>query len=251
MDAVKEVRTVRAKDGLRIEFDHYKGGHEKIIVIAHGFYNSKASSLLQELGQCLLGKYDVAIMDFRGHGKSGGLFHWASKEPMDLEAVLRCLRPDYQKIAVIGFSFGAGIGMIVAGTTGLIDNLIFVSGPSEFKRIDFRWWELDIDNDIIFNLGPGGRGKGVRPGPFWHPKIQPMDIVEKLSVPVCYIHGDADWTIKPWHAQVLYERTPTRKHLRILEGGPHAEYLMRKHKQQFVGEIKVWLEQTFEQEDGA
>ncbi len=245
MDAVKEVRTVRAEDGLRIEFDHYKAGHEKLVVIAHGFYNSKESLLLQDLGQSLLDSCDVAIMDFRGHGKSGGLFHWASKEPMDLEAVLGCLRPDYHRIAVIGFSFGAGIGMIVAGTTDLMDNLVFVSGPSEFKKIDFRWWELDVDNDIMFNLGPGGRGKGVRPGPFWHPKIQPIDIVEKLSVPVCYIHGDADWTIKPWHAQALYEKTPARKSLKIIHGGPHAEYLMRKHKEQFVGEIKAWLDQTF------
>ncbi len=245
MGVVKESRIVQTEDKLKIEFDHYKAGQKKLIVIAHGFYNSKSSPLLQELGQKLLDQYDIAIMDFRGHGKSGGLFHWASKEPMDLEAVLRYLRPDYEKIAVIGFSFGAGIGMIVAGTTDLMDNLIFVSGPSEFHKIDFRWWELDVENDIIFNLGPGGKGKGARPGPFWQPKVQPLDIVGSLAVPVCYIHGDEDWTIKPWHAQTLYEKTPTQKHLKILQGGPHAEYLMRKHKNEFLGEIRSWLDQTF------
>lgn len=244
-DVTKETKTVQAKDGTSIEYDHYKKGHSRAIVIAHGFYNSKQSGLLQDLGKELWDRYDVIIMDFRGHGKSRGLFHWASKEPMDLRAVLRDIRDDYQNICVIGFSFGAGISMIVAATTNLIDNLIYVSGPAEFKKIDFRWWELDVENDIIFNFGEGRKGKGVRPGPFWLPKKQPIKLLKRLKVPVCYIHGDEDWTIKPWHSEKLYEKTVTQKRLKIIKGGPHAEYLMRKHKDEFIKEIKLWLNDTF------
>jgi pimeloyl-ACP methyl ester carboxylesterase len=201
--------------------------------------------LLQDLGQSLIAEYDVVIMDFRGHGKSRGLFHWASKEPMDLESVLRDVHNDYEKICTIGFSFGAGISMIVAATTDLIDNLIYVSGPAEFKKIDFRWWELDVENDIIFNLGEGGKGKGVRPGPFWFPKKQPIKIVGKLTIPIFYIHGEEDWTIKPWHSEKLYEKTTAQKRLKIIKGGPHAEYLMRKNKDEFVSAIKLWFNDTF------
>lgn len=243
-DLLKETKRVRAEDGVFIEYDHFKNGHANLAVIAHGFYNSKQSKLLQDMGQSLLDEYDVIIMDFRGHGKSRGFFHWASKEPMDLEAVLKDVRGDYQKICVVGFSFGAGISMIVAATTDLIDNLIYVSGPAEFKKIDFRWWELDVENDIVFNLGKGGKGKGVRPGPFWLPKKQPIKMLKQLRVPVFYIHGGEDWIIKPWHSEKLYEKTTVKKKLRVIKGGPHAEYLMRKHKEEFISEIKSWLNDT-------
>ena len=243
---LKETKTVEAKDGIVIAYDHYQAGHSNVIVIAHGFYNSKDSVLLQDLEKSLIDEYDVIIMDFRGHGKSRGLFHWASKEPLDLRAVLRNVRDDYEKIGVIGFSFGAGISMIVAAATNLIDNLIYVSGPAEFKKIDFRFWELDVENDIIFNLGEGGKGKGVRPGPFWLPKKQPVKLLKRLKVPVFYVHGGRDWTIKPWHSQTLYEHTPGTKRLKIIEGGPHAEYLMREpYKDEFVSSIKTWLNDTW------
>ncbi len=245
MDVKKETKTVQAKDGTLIEYDHYRSGHSRLVLIAHGFYNSKQSPLLQDLGQSLTDQYDVVIMDFRGHGKSRGFFHWASKEPMDLEAVLRDVRNEYQKICVIGFSFGAGISMIVAAKTDLIDNLVYVSGPAEFKKIDFRLWELDIENDIVFNLGKGGQGKGVRPGPFWMPKEQPVKVVSKLTAPVFYIHGIDDWVIQPWHSQDLFEKTLVQKRLKIIENGPHAEYLMRKNKEEFVAAIKSWLNDTF------
>lgn len=244
MTVKMETKTVQSKDHVSIEYDHYQNGHADLVLIAHGFYNSKQSELLQELGRGLADRYDVVIMDFRGHGKSRGLFHWASKEPMDLEAVLRDVRSQYKKICVIGFSFGAGISMIVAATTDLIDNLIYVSGPAEFKRIDFRWWELDFENDILFNLGPGAKGKGARPGPFWLPKQQPIKLVKTLRVPIFYIHGDQDWTIKPWHSQKLFELTTGVKRLKIISGGPHAEYLMRKHKEEFLSGIRTWLEET-------
>ena len=182
---------------------------------------------------------------FGGHGKSSGFFNWASKEPIDLEAVLREVRSDYKKICAIGFSFGAGISMIVATTTDLIDSLIYVSGPAEFKKIDFKVWELDFENDIIFNLGEGGKGKGARPGPFWLPKKQPIKIVSDLNIPVFYIHGDKDWTIKHWHAEKLYEKTTGKKDLKIIKGGPHAEYLMREpFKEEFISDIKGWLKAT-------
>ena len=64
-EVIKETKVVKTKDNVSIEYDHYKKGHENLIVIAHGFYNSKESILLQDLGNTLLDEYDVVIMDFR------------------------------------------------------------------------------------------------------------------------------------------------------------------------------------------
>jgi len=102
---------VTTQDKQKIHLDHYEYCHDAVVIIAHGFFNSKGSVLLKELGKELSDGYDVIIMDFRGHGESKGLFYWTTKEYLDLEAVLKFARERYKKIGVIGFSLGAGFSV--------------------------------------------------------------------------------------------------------------------------------------------
>jgi len=236
---------IRTTDGQQIAFNHYENGHDKVVIIAHGFFNSKDAALLCELSDALSDQYDVINMDFRGHGKSSGLFYWTSKEYLDLEAVLHYAKQSYDKAGVIGFSLGAATTLIAASRSDLIDSVVAVSAPTEFWKIEYRLWELNVENDIMYNwFGRGKVGKKVLPGPFWLKKYKPIDIVEKIQCPVFYIHGEIDWLIKPWHSQALHEKTKAQKHLAIIKGGLHAEYLVRKSKTEFVGLIRTWLKET-------
>ncbi len=244
-----QTHQVKTSDGQTVCFDHYARGHTNVIIIAHGFFNSRKSVLLKALGESLLDSYDVIIMDFRGHGDSPGLFYWTTKEYLDLEAVLKWSASRYSQIGVIGFSLGAATSIITAAKTNLITSLVSVSGPTTFERIDYRFWELDIENDIFFNLGEKGRtGKGVRLGPFWLKKERPIDLVSELTVPIFFIHGESDWLIKPNHSRELYDHTNPniKKRLTMIKNGPHAEYLMResKNKKEFVALIREWFAQT-------
>jgi pimeloyl-ACP methyl ester carboxylesterase len=241
---------VKTQDGQKIAFDHYENGHDKVVIIAHGFFNSKDAVLLKDLGHELGNEYDVIIMDFRGHGKSGGLFYWTSKEYLDLEAVLEYAKKSYGKIGLIGFSLGAATSMITASRAAFRDHvssLIAVSGPSEFWKIEYRFWEIDVENDILYNwFGRGKAGKRVLPGPFWQKKDRPIDCAAKIKCPVFYIHGEADWLIKPWHSEAQFKNTKSKKKLAVIKNGPHAEYLMRssKNKAETVGLIKDWFKET-------
>ena len=78
----------RTTDHVEIAYDRYRQGHRQAVVLAPGFFNSKQSLLLQELARELADTADAVILDFRGHGQSGGLYHWAAKEAMDLEGRL-------------------------------------------------------------------------------------------------------------------------------------------------------------------
>ncbi len=237
------------EDRCKIFFDHYPSGHKSLIVVAHGFFNSKDARLLKELGRALSDQYDVVIMDFRGHGKSEGLFYWTTKEYLDLEAVLAWARPQYQKIGVIGFSLGAAISLITAARTDSIDSLVAVSSPAEFEKIEYRFWELDMGSDVFYNLvGEGRFGKGVKPGPFWLKKNKPIELVEKIKAPVFYIHGEADWLIKPWHSQELFRKTKSPKKLTIIKNGPHAEYLILKNKNETVELLHNWFNETLKED---
>lgn len=232
-------------DQHKIYYDHYKNNHKEVVIIAHGFYNSKQSALLKELAQSLTDEYDVIAFDFRGHGKSEGAFCWTSKEYLDLSAVLEYAHSKYNKIGVIGFSLGAATSIITATKTDLIDSLVCISAPTDFDKIDYHWWELDVENDLVYGfIGKGGKGKGVKPGPFWEEKEKPIDLVKKIKVPILYIHGDSDWVIKPWHSKELYKNTSSEKELMIIEKGPHAEYLIRKNKDKVIQSIRQWFEKT-------
>ena len=230
--------TLPSSDGIVLSYRHTTNNHGAVVVVAHGFYDSKDSTLSRKLEQGLVSDYDVFLFDFRGHGKSTGLFTWTSQEGADLEAVLKHLKSRYKKIGLIGFSMGGSIGMNVLAGSDEVDSFVCVSAPSDVSKIDYKLWELDPENEII------RKGKGVRPGPFWLDKQKPIDSVTKVRAPILYIHGTKDWLVKPWHSQALYDNTPGRKKIVSIEGGPHAEYLMLKYSGEFLTEIKNWFSET-------
>lgn len=236
------------QDRNRIAYEHYDGGRNQVIIIAHGFFVSKASPLLKSLKDKLVDIYDVIMFDFRGHGKSEGLFSWTAKEGFDLKAILGYARKKYKRVGLIAFSLGASISINVLADCDSVDSFICVSAPSELRKIEFRFWELDLENDVFYNLGEGKTGKGVRLGPFWLKKQKPIEAIKKIKCPVLYIHGDKDWVVGSGHSKRLYENTKTRKEIKIIEGGPHAEYLLRKGLQNMVKLIKEWFWETIGEE---
>ena len=201
--------------------------------------------LLKQLGESLTNEYDAILFDFRGHGQSKGFFYWTAKEYLDLLAVVELASKSYEKIGLIGFSLGDATSIIAASKTMSIDSIVVISAPSDLARIDYRFWELDVKNDLFYNLfGEGKHGKGVRLGPFWYKKEKPLELVKITGIPIFYIHGDADWIIRHWHSEELYKNTAAFKRLSIIKHGPHAEYLFKEHKDQMLSLIRKWFNET-------
>jgi pimeloyl-ACP methyl ester carboxylesterase len=238
--------TLTTVDHQKISYHHFKNGCPAVIIIAHGYYNSKQCLILLQLAQALEGEYDIFMFDFRGHGKSSGLFTWTSREGVDLGAVLDFITPQYSKRGLIAFSMGASISINVLANDQRVDSFICVSAPSDISKIDYWVWALDWKGDVAYTLlTPQGRiGKGVRPGPFWLTKQRPIDNVGKITIPIMFIHGSRDWVIRPWHSEALYQKAGGMKKITFIKNGPHAEYLMRDYSEQFVAEVKNWFRDT-------
>ncbi|MBD3380232.1 MAG: alpha/beta fold hydrolase [Candidatus Omnitrophica bacterium] len=224
---------LRTKDGERIAYRHFreKGRNGRVAVIAHGFFNCKDSFLLTGLAGEIFSFMDVFAFDFRGHGESSGLYTWTSREHQDLIAVLDHLRGAYGKIEIVSFSLGASVSINVLsrGNFG-VESMVCVSAVCDLRRIDWRPWKIDWENDVMYAFcsAEGRKGKGARIGPWWLEKPVPLESVSGTRVPVHYIHGDSDPVVGPGHSAALMERTPAGGELSIIEGGPHAEYLLRK-----------------------
>ena len=234
-------------DNQQIAYKYYCKGNEKVVVIVHGFFNSKDSELLSQLGEKLSDKYDVFMFDFRGHGESSGAFTWTSNESNDLNSVLDFLKDKYTRTAVIGFSFGGSTSInVLAEGKYKVDSFVSISAPSDLDKVDYKWWQLDWENDIVYSLltRDGWQGKGVKIGAWWLDKQNPIDNVGELTMPVLYIHGDRDWVVGAWHSENLYENTRTEKDIIVIKEGSHAEYLLRKHGDKTYTAINDWLEKT-------
>lgn len=232
-------------DKQKIAYNHYENGHNRAIIIVHGFYNSKDAILLQSLKDSLLDKYDVIMFDFRGHGKSSGLFSWTAKERLELEEILAYAKAKYTVIGLIGFSMGAGTAINVLADNDIVDSMIAISAPSDVGKIEYQFWKLNFQGDFLYTFGKEGRiGRGVRPGPFWLKKTKPIDGVGKVNCPILYIHGEKDWVIHYQHSQRLYEQTKSRKQINIIKNGTHAEYLIRDNPREMIGLIRSWFATT-------
>ncbi len=236
---------VLTTDNKKIKYDHYLNGHSQVIILAHGFYNSKQAVLFKQMAADLSDAYDVIVFDFRGHGESEGVFTWTAREPKDLEAVVDYAHKSYQKVGVVGFSLGAASSLILAAQSDKITSLIAVSPPTKFRQVDFHFWKMGMAENIVYNTFQEGRiGKGVRPGLLWHKKTHPINVVDQIQTPTMFVHGQEDWLILPGHSKKLYEKAKCQKQLNIVEGGTHAEYLYRSDKEGIMDMFKEWFQLT-------
>jgi len=236
------------EDDVRIAFDHYINGFDKVIIIAHGFNLNKDVFAIKKIAEFLSKEYDVITFDFRGHGKSADFFTWTALEERDLSAVTEYAKSEgYKKIALLGLSLGAAVAIIHSSHNKDVDNVISVSAPSDIWKINFRVWEPQVKKEIELNMSYKVNGKGMRPGNPLIAKIKPINVVQKISPrPILFIQGSDDWLIKKEHGEKLFEKAKEPKQIETIKGAGHAENIFIKFPEEFENICKNWLKKTFQ-----
>ncbi len=234
-------KTVSTLDGVRIAVDCYQQvGRITAVIICPGFFQSKDTATFQRMSQTFAGEHDVLAMDFRGHGRSTGLYTFSAREGADLDAVLNFARARYQRIGLLGFSMGGAIAInAIRRHQDAVQSLIAVSAPCAFDEIEFKWWTAEAMRTGARGLEAGA---GCRPGNPLLTKERPIDTIQTLKlVPMLFIHGTHDVIVGVDHSRRLHAAAQEPKRLEIIERGGHAEALFRDDPQRFTRIVHEWF----------
>jgi len=232
---------LKTKDKVDIAINCYNAGHDEVVVVAPGWCMTKDSDTFCRISDMFAKNFDVITFDFRGHGKSGGMYTFTSKELMDMDCVVRFARKNkYKKIYLAGFSLGAAIALIYASKSRFIDNVIAVSAPTDFDKIENQMWKKEAWGETFkkFELG---RFASIRPYPIPLDKIKPIDIVDKIKAPILFIAGEKDPTVHAWHTKELYNKAICKKEYKEYKNGCHAEDLFLHFEDDFTKLCLDWL----------
>ena len=205
---------------------------------------TKDSDAFMRISEMFAKHYDVISFDFRGHGKSGGLYTFMAHEIIDMDAVVRFARQcNYKKIYLAGFSLGAGVAVVYAAKSIFIDKVIAISVPADFDRIENQMWKKEAWGETFqkFELS---RFLSIRPNPVPQKKLKPIDIIDKLKVPTLFIAGEKDPTVHAWHTKELYEKANCQKKYKEYKNGCHAEDLFLHFEEDFTTLCLDWLKEN-------
>lgn len=201
---------------------------------------TKDSKSFSDLAESLSSWHDVVVMDFRGHGKSGGFYTFTEKEVNDLKAVVNFAKERYEKVYLMGFSLGGALVVLHGALVGNVDKIIAVSAPSDFDKIENKMWHPNAWIPTFRKFEPK-RWVSVRPSPKIGKKIKPVDVVDKINVPTLFIAGEKDVTVYPWHTESLYEKAICEKKYILFEDCIHAEDIFIKEPEKFIQACEAWL----------
>ncbi|MBQ4124203.1 alpha/beta fold hydrolase [bacterium] len=232
---------IKSKDKIDIAINHYEKGRGNVVIIAPGWCMTKDSAAFRQIAEFFAQCFDVISFDFRGHGKSGGMYTFTATEIMDMDAVVRFARKkQYKKIYLIGFSLGAAISIIYASKSILVDKVIAVSAPTDFELIENKMWKKEAWAET-FKKFEANRFLSIRPYLIPMKKIKPIDIIEKIKVPTLFIAGEKDPTVCSWHTKKLYDKALCTKKYKSYENGCHAEDLFLHFPEDFSKLCLDWF----------
>lgn len=225
--SVDQVR-VQTADGVELRGIHLTGAAGgPVFVIGHGFINSISKASTRSVIDGFAGFGAVIALDFRGHGRSGGLGSVGRDEVLDVDAAVAfAIAQGYRPVHSVGFSMGASIALRHAAL-GIrpVDTVVAVSSPSRWyirESAPMRRVHWLLENP----LGPAvGRLLGVRLGLPWPVIPQtPLEVIDRIApTPLLLVHGTADHYFSPAHAVALHGASGRHASLWIESGMGHAE----------------------------
>ena len=197
-----------------------------VLILLHGFGTAKADLL--DMSQAFHGRmpYHLALIDFRGHGESGGRrISFGFREVLDVQAVLSFVKQDaaLKELPVVcyGISMGGAIAILAAARFQQINAVVTDSAYADLgKAIAMAiWMAYHIPRFFLGQLVLWGTQ--VRLGCRLL-SLSPVRCVGRIAPrPILVIHGTGDRTVPPDEADALFRAAGDPKELWLVPGAEH------------------------------
>lgn len=243
-------RRLRAADDTPIAYTWWRRPSAELLILAPGFWRTRlARENLFLASHYVRRGYDVAALDFRGHGDSGGAYSFGAFEGLDLKAVIDQLvgegRP-YARFAVLGLSLG---GSIAAATLGQFPHLpcralAMISSPADLKTLRPRPWSAGARKQV--SLRKAVQMPRMSAGA---PFARRQDVAESLAtllIPKLIITAEGDWLVAPSHGRLLAQAAaPPVDYVHLdLPGDLHADALVKYVPLRLLRVLDRWFSQN-------
>ena len=216
--------TLESFDGLKLHAKHFSPAENsnRWAILVHG-YGRDGTFAYDYAEEYLKRGWNVLIPDLRAAGESEGQFiTMGALESRDIVDWTKKL-PDDAKIVIHGVSMGAATTMLTAARqpknlVAIVEDCGFTSAYEMFTaQIDklFGLPEYPIMPlaNIVCKIKTGVKISDAAP----------LDVIDKVNVPVLFIHGDADKLIPLEMMERLYDACAAPKEKFIVVGAGHAD----------------------------
>ena len=237
--------TFVADGGVALRYTLRASGHPGAILVVPGIFTDRACPEHRRLAEGLGDVADVATLDVRGHGDSGGAFTYGRREPGDVASLAARLRRDYRRVGVIGFSFGGFHAALAAGRARPFDAVALVATPARLFLADHNFLTRGLLRTLPFALRRRRRFTRLSASAL-PPFETPAGLVSRIApTPLLLVHGTDDWLVPPKHARQLFARAREPKQLVLVEGGLHAEYMLADDPEPLLKPLRAFFGRPF------
>ena len=223
----------RASDGVPIAYTWWRRPSRELIILAPGFWRVRlARENLFLINHFLRRGYDVAALDFRGHGESGGRYAFGASEALDIAAVAGALVGEgkpYSRFALLGLSLG---GSIAADALARFPELparalAMISSPADFQNLRPKPWKPGAMRQV--RLRHALRMPRLSGRHLLRRKPPAVEAVSKLMIPKLIVTSEGDWLVDPSHGRLLAAAAaPPVEYVHLeLPGSLHADALVK------------------------
>jgi len=228
------------KGAISIEGWYAKHWREKgSIALFHGHVTSK-SAIISEAEEFYKMGYSVLLIDFRGHGNSGGNYTTIGyKESEEVQLAYEFLKTKTNKKVILwGISMGAA-AITSAFSNGYIkpDGVILeLPYGSLLEAVERRveMMQLPAEPLGVMLTFWGGIENG-----FYAFDLKPKIYAKKINCPVLLQAGKLDNRVSLKEIDAIFENIPTEK-LKVVYETAHHESLLKKEPKKWVENFKAF-----------